>query len=412
MNQQTSRKILEGVRVLDLSRILAAPWATQMLGDFGADVIKVERPGGGDEARMYGPAFLRDTQGAKTRESGFYLCGNRNKRSITIDLSVPAGQELVRELARKSDVVVENYKVGTLARYGLDYESLARVNPGLVYCSLTGYGQDGPYKERPGYDAIFQAQGGLMAATGIAEGRPGAGPMKVGPSLVDVMTGYNAAIGILGALRHRDATGEGQHIDVALLDTVIAAMSHYTAQYLTDGTVPPRRGDEGNGGGPSQIADCLDGALYFTCGNDGHFRRLCEVLGLQHLPAEPRFANMGLRAQNRVELRALLEAEFPKWRRDDLLQKLVDNDVPCGAVNELPEVFADPQVQHRGVAVTMPHPLAGTVKLAANPIRLSKTPVSYDRPPPTMGQHTDEVLREVLGLDDDRIRQLAADKVV
>lgn len=405
-------KVLDGIRVLDLSRVLAAPWAAQILGDLGADVIKVERPGTGDEARLYGPAFLRDAHGTRTSESAFYLCCNRNKRSITVDLSKHQGQELVRELAKQSDVVVENYKVGALARYGLDYDSLSRGNPRLVYCSLTGYGQSGPYKEKPGYDAVFQAQGGLMAATGIPDGRPGEGPMKVGPSLVDVMTGYNAAIGILAALRHRDATGEGQHIDVALLDTIVASMSHYTAQYLTDGVVPARRGDEGNGGGPSQIALCKGGSLYFTCGNDGHFQRLCSVLALDHLVDDPRFMSMPLRAQNRTALRELLERAIVGWNRDDLLSSLSAADVPSGAVNELPQVFADPQVRHRGIEISMPHPLSGTVKLAANPIKLSKTPVTYDRPPPLMGEHTDEVLRGLLGFGDEDLQRLRLEKVI
>lgn len=377
-----------------------------MLGDLGADVIKVERPGGGDEARLYGPAFLVDKDGARTRESGFYLAANRNKRSITIDLASAAGQELVRRLACESDVVIENYKVGTLARYGLDYASLSALNPRLIYCSLTGYGQTGPYKDRAGYDAIFQAQGGLMAATGIADGKPGAGPMKTGPSLVDVITGYNATIGILAALRHRDQTGEGQAIDLALLDSVVAAMSHVTAQYLTAGLVPPRQGDEGNGGGPSQIASCKGGELYFTCGNNGHFERLCRVLGLTALLSDPRFGTLGDRATHRRPLREILEAEFSRWDRDALLQALAAADVPCGAVNTIAEVFADPQVQHRGLRVTLPHPLAGTVDLAANPIRLSKTPVAYHRAPPTLGQHTDEILREVLGLDESEIQRL------
>lgn len=411
----TIRGALSGIKVLDMGRILAAPWATQMLGDLGADVIKVERPGAGDEARQYGPVFLKSPDGKKTSESALYIAGNRNKRSITVNLASPKGQDLIRRLAKQSDVLVENYKVGALAQYGLDYAGIKAINPRIIYCSITGYGQTGPYAKRPGYDAIFQAEGGLMSVTGIPEGEPGAGPMKVGPSIVDVMTGANAAIGILAALRHRDATGEGQHIDLALLDTVIANMSSVPTQYLIEGFVQPRRGDGGNGGVPSQMVDCADGKVYITIGNNGHFVRLCELLERPDLPKNPRYNTTTIRGENRNELRALMCELYEPWKklkRADILKKLRDAGIPSGAVNDIGEVFADPHIEHRGVAVTMPHPVSGTLKVVANPIRMSATPPCYDRPPPMTGQHTDEILRDMLNMDAQAIAELREQKVI
>ncbi len=411
----TKRGALAGIKVLDMGRVLAAPWATQMLGDLGADVIKVERPGAGDESRQYGPVFLKDADGKKTRESALYIAGNRNKRSITINLASAKGQELIRQLAKQSDVLIENYKVGALAKYGLDYAGIKAINPRIIYCSITGYGQSGPYADRPGYDAIFQAEGGLMSVTGVPDGEPGAGPMKVGPSIVDVMTGANAAIGILAALRHRDATGEGQHIDLSLLDTCIANLSSISAQYLIEGFVQPRRGDGGNGGVPSQMVDCGDGKIYITIGNNGHFVRLCELLGRPDLPRDPRYSTTTIRGENRAELRALMCQLYEPWKqmkRADILKQLLVAGIPSGAVNDIGEVFADPHIQHRGVAVTMPHPLSGTLKVVANPLRMSATPPRYDRPPPLTGQHTDEILKDDLGLDASAIAELRSGKVI
>ena len=409
VSSMTTPRSLSGIRVLDLGRVLAAPWTTQMLGDLGADVIKVERPGNGDESRQYGPVYLRTADGKKTPESALYIAGNRNKRSITVNLTSAEGQKVIRSLAEKCDVLVENYKVGDLKRYGLDYDSLKKINPRLIYCSITGYGQSGPYSHRPGYDAVFQAEGGLMNASGIPDGEPGAGPMKIGPSIVDVLTGYNAVIGILAALRHRDAVGVGQYIDLALLDVTINSMSSIVAQYLIEGYMQPRRGDEGNGGGPSQLVDCEDGKIYISCGNNGHFERVCALLGRPDLPRDPRFATTPLRSDNRKILRPLMYTVYDPWKkrkRADVLKDLHAANIPSGAVNNLAEVFEDPQVRHRDVTVTMDHPVSGKLRMMANPIRMSATPPAYDRPPPQIGQHTEEVLREVLGADAAAIAEL------
>jgi len=409
MTTPPTPRSLSGIRVLDLGRVLAAPWTTQMLGDLGADVIKVERPGSGDESRQYGPVYLKGADGRKTPESALYIAGNRNKRSITVNIASPQGRDIIRGLAEQCDVLVENYKVGDLKRYGLDYDSLKKINPRLIYCSITGYGQSGPYSHRPGYDAVFQAEGGLMSVSGIPDGEPGAGPMKIGPSIVDVLTGYNAVIGILAALRHRDATGEGQYIDLALLDVTINSMSSIVAQYLIEGYIQPRRGDEGNGGGPSQLIDCEDGKIYISCGNNGHFERVCALLGRPDLPRDPRFATTPLRSDNRKILRPLMYTVYEPWKKRkkaDVLKDLHAADIPSGAVNNLAEVFEDPQVRHRGVTVTMQHPVSGDLKLMANPIRMSATPPAYDRPPPQTGQHTEEILRELLGADDAAIAGL------
>ena len=395
-------RALAGIRVLDLGRVLAAPWTTQMLGDLGADVIKVERPGPGDESRQSGPVWLKGADGKKTPESALYIAGNRNKRSITVNLTSPDGQKIIRDLAAQCDVLVENYKVGDLKRYSLDYDSLKKMNPRLIYCSITGYGQSGPYSLRPGYDAVFQAEGGLMSVSGIPDGEPGAGPMKIGPSIVDVLTGYNAVIGIQAALRHREQSGEGQYIDLSLLDVTITSMSSIVSQYLIEGFVQPRRGDEGNGGGPSQLVDCADGKIYISCGNTGHFERVCELIGHPELAKDPRFTTGPLRSDNRKILRPLMYTLYEPWKqrkKADVLRELHAADIPSGAVNNLAEVFEDPHVKHRDVTVTMDHPVSGKLRMMANPIRMSATPPAYDRPPPRIGEHTDEVLREVLGMD-------------
>lgn len=409
MSAGESTGALSGIRVLDLGRVLAAPWTTQILGDLGADVIKVERPDGGDMGRLYGPDTLIDANGRRTRESSFYLCANRNKRSITVDLSKPQGQELIRKLARKCDVLVENFIPGVMRRFGLDYPAIREINPRIVYCSITGYGQTGPYASRPGFDAVFQAHSGLMSVTGIPDDEPGGGPMKTGPSLIDVMTGYNAAIGILAALTHRErVSGKGQYLDIALLDTAVASQSHLLANYLVSGNLPHRRGNEGNGGGPAQVFRCVDGHIYISAGNDHNYVDLCRVLGRPELSQDPRFVTLRDRWINREELTAILNQLVAPWHKRDLLKALVEANVPVSLVNNYEEVFEDEHVHHRMLRIDMPHPLSptGVVPGIANPVRLSQTPPRYDLHPPLLGEHTHSVLTELLGMRESEIDEL------
>jgi crotonobetainyl-CoA:carnitine CoA-transferase CaiB-like acyl-CoA transferase len=411
----TARMPLAGVKVLDLSRILAGPLAAQTLADLGADVIKVERPGNGDEARRWGPPFLKDREGRDTRESPMYLSANRNKRSITIDIAGKPGQQLVRRLAQQCDVLLENFKVGDLARYGLDYPSLRAVNPRLVYCSVTGFGQSGPKSHLPGYDTVFQAMSGMMSVTGLPDGVPGGGPMKTGPSLADFIAGQYAATGILAALYERDGpdgTGEGSHIDIALLDCTIAAQTHSVTTYLAAGVVPPRRGTEGNGGLPSQAFDCADGGVIVICGSEAQYRSFCEVLRHPELADDPRFVTNAQRLAHRRELADTFNALTRQWTARDLLAALEAAGIPSGPINRYPEVFADPQVVHRGVAQRMPHPTGGEVTLCASPIRFTDLQPPQPKAPPTIGQHTDEILRDVLGLDEAGIAALREQRVV
>ncbi len=404
---------LTGIQVLDLSRILAAPLAAQSLGDLGAEVIKVERPGRGDEARRWGPPFLKDREGGDTRESPMYLSANRNKRSVTIDFARPEGQDLVRRLVEKSDVLIENYKVGDLERYGLDYESLRRVNPRLIYCSVTGFGQSGPSSKQPGYDTVFQAMSGLMAVTGLPDGEPGGGPMKTGPSLADFMAGQFATAGVLAALYERDThSGEGAHIDIALLDSTIAAQSHYVATYLATHNVPPRRGTEGNGGLPSQAFACRDRSIIVICGSESQYRDFCEVLGHPELASDPRFVTNSDRLRHRRALAATFGASTRQWPSADLLAALKSAGIPSGPVNTYPEVFADPQVQHRGLTITAEHAQAGPTNFYGSPIRFAGVADRAPMAPPVLGQHTQEVLREVLGLDHAATAVLHANGVV
>jgi len=405
-----SRKPLSHIRVLDLSRVIAGPLAAQLLGDLGAEVIKVERAGPGDDARRMGPPFLKDTQGRDTRETPIILGSNRNKKSITLNLARPEGQAIARRLAGMSDVLVENFKVGDLKRYGLDQASLRELNPRLIYCSVTGFGQTGPYAPRPGYDSIFQAMGGLMSVTGYPDDEGGA-PVKTGPSIADFIAGQFAAIGVITALYDRDANreasgGRGQHIDVALLDSVIASLSHYTAQYLAMGEVPVRRGTQGNGGLPSQMFPCADGPVMVVCGNDEQYRRFCEALGHPALADDERFVTNPLRVRHRRQLTATLDAVTRQWRQADMLAAMETAGVPAGPIYDLKQVFEDPQVQHRGVAVEVPHPLSGTVRIGTNPIKFSETPIRDYTAPPTQGQHNDEVFKVLLGLDDGELRRL------
>ena len=404
---------LDDIRVLDLTRVLAGPLAAQMLGDLGAEVIKIERPGSGDDARVFGEPYLRDADGRPTRENAFYLSANRNKTSVSINIAEPRGADLVRRLAAKADVVIENYKVGDLARYGLDYEAIRAVNPKVVYCSVTGYGQTGPYAKKPGYDAVFQGQGGLMSVTGLPDHKPGGGPMKVGPSIVDVITGLNVSNAILAALYHRDAQGGvGQHIDVALLDCVVAALSHYAQIYLTSGETPVRKGTQGNGGMPSTLFPCSDGAIMLTAGNDAQYLRLCEAVERPDLAAHELFHTNNVRVANREALTKTFDAIFRRNTVAHWLERLEAFGIPCGPINDIGQVFADPQIQHRKMAVHTPHVLAPDLRVVGSPLRFSETPIERYVAPPMLGEHTFEVLGRELGLDRARLEALRADGVI
>jgi crotonobetainyl-CoA:carnitine CoA-transferase CaiB-like acyl-CoA transferase len=398
---------LSHLRVLDLSRVLAGPWAAQTLADLGADVIKVERRGAGDDTRGWGPPFLKDGDGNNI-EAAYYLSANRNKRSITIDLAQPRGAQLIRDLAVRCDVLIENYKVGGLARYGLAYDDIRAINPGIVYCSITGFGQSGPYASRVGYDFMIQGLGGLMSITGEPDGPP----EKVGVAITDITTGLYATIGILTALTHRDRTGEGQHVDMALFDAQVAALANQSMNYLVSGIPPQRLGNAHPNIVPYQTFRTRDGDIIVAVGNDRQFRRLCEAAGRPELAADPRFATNAARVAQRTTLVPLLATIIATRDSADWLAALQEADVPCGSVNDLAGVFADPQAQHRGMKIELPHPAAGRAPTVANPIRLSQTPVEYRSAPPTLGQHTDDVLRSLLGLTDGQIAVLRRDQVI
>lgn len=402
---------LDGVRVLDLTRVLAGPWCTQLLADYGAEVIKVERPGRGDDTRGWGPPWLRDREGRNTTESAYFLAANRNKRSIAVDLASAEGQAIVCELAKRADVLVENFKVGALARYGLDYAALAAIHPGLVYCSITGYGQDGPDAGAPGYDALIQARCGLMSITGHPDGEPGGGPMKTGIAVVDLMCGMYAATAILAALRHRDATGQGQHLDVSLLDTGVAWLSHLCMNYLLSGEVPARYGNAHVSIVPYQAFATADGQLLLAVGNDSQFRRFAAVIGAPQWGDDPRFATNAARVAARAELVPLIAARLSTRATADWLSAFRAAQVPAAPIQSIAEVFADPQVVHRGLRTSMPHPLCGELPMVAHPVRWSATPASYRQPPPRLGEHTDEVLAE-LGFDAPQIAELRTRGVV
>ena len=410
----TNHAPLTGVRVLDLSRILAAPLTAQLLGDLGAEVIKVERPGGGDDSRSYGPPFLPDAEGNPSAEAGFYLSANRNKRSITIDHSTPEGADLVRALAQRSDVLIENFRAGVLTKYGLDHETLHQLNPGLVYCSITGFGQDGPYADRPGYDGVFQAMSGLMSVSGIPDGEPGAGPMKVGISMIDILTGLYAGNAILAALRHREVGGgSGQHLDISLLDCGVASLSHYAQNYLVSGVAAPRRGNGGFGGIPSQTFVCADGAeIFLVASTPRQWEGVAKVIGRPELAYDDRFATVSARIAHRDLVLRTLDLAFRTRSASEWIAELESADVPVSPVNDLAGVFANPQVRHRGLRTTVEHPVSGQVDLLRNPIRMSGTPIADYRTPPTLGQHTGEILTEVLGLAQDEIDRLASAGVV
>ncbi|HEV8585724.1 MAG TPA: CaiB/BaiF CoA-transferase family protein [Methylomirabilota bacterium] len=385
---------LDGVTILDLSRVLAGPSCTQMLGDLGADVVKVERPGVGDETRTWGPPFLRDAAGAETAESGYYLSANRNKRSVTINFAKPEGAALVRRLLGRADVLIENFKVGGLADYGLGYAQVRAEFPRLVYCSITGYGQDGPYAARPGYDLMAQGAGGIMSVTGEADGPP----VKVGVAVNDVLSGLYAAVAILGALRHRDRTGQGQHIDVSLLDVQVGWLYNVGLNYLLSGQVPRRWGTAHPNTVPYQVFPTRDGHVILGANNDSQFRRLCEFAGAPELAKDARFLTNALRLRHRVELVEALAALTRTHTTQHWVDGLEAAGLPCGPVNTIDRVFDDPHVRHRDMKITMAHPAGSEAPLIGSPLKLSETPVSYRRPPPTLGQHTDEVLEEWLAL--------------
>jgi crotonobetainyl-CoA:carnitine CoA-transferase CaiB-like acyl-CoA transferase len=399
---------LSHLRVLDLSRVLAGPWAAQNLADLGAEVIKIERPGSGDDTRGWGPPWLKDGAGRETRESAYFLSVNRNKKSVTLDISKPEGQAIVRALATKSQVLIENYKVGDLARYGLAWEDLKKLNPRLVYCSVTGFGQDGPHAARPGYDFIFQGMGGLMSITGERDGQPGAGPQKVGIAITDVLTGMYASLAIVAAVSHCERTGEGQYIDAALLDTIVAFNANQIVSYFCSGRIPLRYGNAHANVVPYEVFPTADGHIILAVGNDGQFERFCEAAGCPELAAEARFNTNSQRIVHRAELVPLI-AEIMRTRsKREWIEALEAASVPCGPINNMKEVFEDPQVQHRGLRVDMPHLLGGVAPLVASPMRLSATPVEYRHAPPLLGQHNEEILKGLLGKSD---AELAALKV-
>ena len=394
------------IRVLDLSRVLAGPWCSQNLADLGADVIKIERPGAGDDTRAWGPPYAKDGDGKDTSEAAYYLAANRGKRSVTVDIASAGGQALLRELVRHCDVVLENFKVDHLKRYGLDYESLRQLKPDLVYCSVTGFGQDGPYAHRAGYDFLIQGMGGLMSITGERDDLPGGGPQKAGVAITDLMTGMYATIAILAALTHRDRSGEGQYIDLALLDVQVAMLANMGSNYLNSGKPPKRWGNAHANIVPYQTFACADGHIIVATGNDGQYQKLVEAGGRPDLGADPRFATNPGRVQHRAILVPLLAEMMAGRDRETWIARLEAVGVPCGPINDIAEVFANPQVRARELAVELPHPSAGSVTLVRNPMRLSATPAQSGMAPPLLGQHTDEVLRELLGHDPQQIAAL------
>lgn len=402
---------LSHIRVLDLSRVLAGPWATQILGDLGAEIIKIEKPGEGDETRHFGPPFLRTADGAKG-DAAYFLSANRNKKSVTIDFSKPEGAALVKRLARRAHVVVENYKTGALAKYGLDYESLAAENPALIYCSLTGFGHDGPYKEKAGYDYLIQGMGGLMSITGQPDGAPGAEPMKVGVAVSDLFAGLYAAIAIQAALIHQARTGEGQMIDMALFDCQAAALANQAMNYLAGETVPKRLGNAHPNIVPYQVFATSDGFLILAVANDQQFRRFCKAAALEHLASDPRFATNGERVGHRDALVEILKPVMTARRTAEWIAILEGANVPCGPINRIDQVFADAQAKARGLTVAMEHSAVGRIDLVASPLRLSKTPPEYKSAPPLLGENTDEVLASALGLSAGEIQALRNSAVI
>lgn len=408
----THKGPLSDIRVLDMSRILAGPWVGQLLADLGAEVIKIERPGKGDDTRTWGPPFVKDREGKDTSDAAYFMCANRGKKSLTLDIARPEGQHIIRELAQHSDVLIENYKVGDLKRYGLDYDALSKLNPRLVYCSITGFGQTGPYRERAGYDFMIQGMSGVMSITGERDDLPGGGPQKVGVAIADLMTGMYSSVAIVSALHERHVSGQGQYIDMALLDCTVGWLANQNANYLIGGDVPQRMGNAHPNVMPYQTFRTQDGNIIIATGNDGQYQRLCEAAGLPEAATDPRFASNALRIANREACTALLAEALKQKTTAQWVALLETVGVPCGPINRLDEVYRDPQVQHRGMKIDVAHPVAGSVALTANPIRYSRTPITYDRPPPLVGEHADEVLREVLGKSEAEIAALRIKRIV
>jgi|SRR5436190_5145788 len=403
---------LSHIKVLDLSRVLAAPWAAQNLADLGAEVIKVERPEKGDDSRSYAPPFLKDRDGKETRESAYFCAANRGKKSITVNISKPQGQALVRELAKACDVLVENYKVGDLARYGLGYDDIRAVNPGIIYCSVTGFGQTGPDRDRPGYDFMAQGMGGLMSITGERDDLPGGGPQRVGVPIIDLTTGMYATIAICAAIANRAVTGKGQWIDVALLDSCVAFLANQAMNYFATGESPRPLGNAHPNIVPYQTFKTADGALILACGNDNLFNKFCEAAGCAHLLQDVRFTTNAERVKNRDEVTRLLNEIFLKRPTRAWVKLLDDAGVANGPINTIEKVFEEPQVQARGLKIELPHAAAGNVPLVASPMRFSETPIRHEVPPPVLGQHTDEILRGVLKKTDAEIAQLKSARIV
>jgi crotonobetainyl-CoA:carnitine CoA-transferase CaiB-like acyl-CoA transferase len=397
---------LSHIRVLDLSRVLAGPWAGQIFGDLGAEVIKVERPGSGDDTRHWGPPYIKDAEGNDSREAAYFQSANRNKQSLTLDFTQSEGQRLVRELVAQCDVLLENFKVGGLAAYGLDYESLKAINPRLIYCSITGFGQSGPYAKRAGYDFMIQGLGGLMSLTGRPEGEEGAGPMKVGVALTDILTGLYATVGVLAALNQREQSGVGQYIDVALLDVQVACLANQAMNYLATGVSPKRLGNAHPNIVPYQDFPSADGNFILAVGNDGQFRKFCEVAGIASLADDPRFVTNRARVAHRAELIPLLRQATVFKTTAQWIELLEKAGVPCGPINDLQQVFADPQVQARGLRLDLPNALGSSTPQVASPLRLSATPVAYRSAPPLLGQHTEALLQRLLGMSEMQIAEL------
>lgn len=402
-----SPRSLGHIRVLDLTRVLAGPWCTQNLADLGADVIKIERPGEGDDTRGWGPPFLVDANGEQTREAAYFLACNRGKRSVALDISTPQGQDIVRTLAAASDVFVENYKVGTLARYGLSYEDLKKVRSDIVYCSISGYGQDGPRAQMPGYDFVFQGMSGLMSINGERDDRPGGGPQRVGVPISDLITGMYSTVAILAALAHRAVSGHGQYIDMALLDSTVALLAIPAMNYLTSGAIPRRQGNAHANIVPYQTFQCADGFIVLAVGNDTQFASFCKVAGRPEIAQHPMYRTNSARLANRDALTALLHPIMASRTMDDWVGSLDGANVPCGPINDIAQMFKEPQVEARGLLTEISHPVAGLMPLVASPMKMSETPVQYRRPPPLLGEHTREVLGELAGLGEDALSALS-----
>ena len=405
------KHLLSHIKVLDLSRVLAGPWSGQMLADLGAEVIKVERPGAGDDTRAWGPPFLKDKNGENSKESGYYLGVNRGKKSITLDISKPRGQDIIKALAKDADIILENYKVGTLGRYQLDYDSIRKINEKIIYCSITGFGQTGPKSHQLAYDFLIQAMGGLMSVTGEKDQNPGGGPQKVGIPIIDLITGSYATIGILAALASREVTGQGEYIDMSMLDVQVGLLSNQAMNYLMTGKTPLRNGNAHPNIQPQDVFKCSDGQIVLAVGNDSQFEKLCEALELTELCHDQRFKTNAQRIKNLLELRSLLDQAFIKNSRSYWTQKLQESEVPCGPINSIAEALNDPQIVHRQMVRELDHPISGKVPQVMTPFHFTNSSIKVDQAPPLLGQHTLSILSD-LGLSDDEIQKLKDDCVI